>query len=198
MGTASATDELTLESRIADAALRCVGRWGIAKTTLDDVAREAGCGRATIYRTFAGGKASVLQAVVLREVANAEATIDAAVRDATTLDDLLVAGTLAASRLIREHAAFQFLLAHEPDVVLPFMSFERLDLFLRHAAGFAAPYLAPFLPPGDVSRAAEWVVRVVLSYALNPSDHIDPTDAAGARRLVTTYLLPAVQPLHRS
>jgi len=38
----------------------------------------------------------------------------------------------------------------------------------------------------------------VLSYALNPSEHIDPTVDAGARRLVTTYLLPAVQPLHRS
>jgi len=100
--------------------------------------------------------------------------------------------------LIRDHEAFQFLLAHEPDVVLPFMSFDRLDLFLRHAAAFTALYLAPFLPSGDAPRAAEWVVRVVLSYALNPSDHIEPTVEADARRLVTTYLMPAVQPLHRS
>src|SRR5947209_6643342 len=29
------------EERVADAALRCVGRWGVTKTTLDDVALAA-------------------------------------------------------------------------------------------------------------------------------------------------------------
>ena len=41
-----------LEERICDAALTCVARWGLTKTTLEDVARQAGCGRATIYRHF--------------------------------------------------------------------------------------------------------------------------------------------------
>ena len=53
-------------TRIVEATLRCIARWGIAKTTLDDVAREAGCGRATIYRAFPGGKAEVLTATQLR------------------------------------------------------------------------------------------------------------------------------------
>jgi len=39
-------------ARVLDAALTCVGRVGLAKTTLDDVAREAGCARATVYRYF--------------------------------------------------------------------------------------------------------------------------------------------------
>ena len=41
-------------SRVLDAALTCVARVGLAKTTLDDVAREAGCARATVYRCFSG------------------------------------------------------------------------------------------------------------------------------------------------
>ena len=35
------------EARLIDATLICLARWGVAKTTLDDVARQAGCSRAT-------------------------------------------------------------------------------------------------------------------------------------------------------
>ena len=55
--------------RVVDAALRCIARQGTAKTTLDDVARDAGCTRATVYRVFPGGKDAVLDAVVDTEVA---------------------------------------------------------------------------------------------------------------------------------
>ena len=186
------SDELT--ERIADATLRCVSRWGVAKTTLEDVAREAGCGRATIYRTYAGGKHEVMLAVLRREIVRAEATVAAAVAGADDLESLLVAGVLTASRALAQHEALRFLLDHEPDVVLPLITFERLDALLRQAAAFAAPYLAPHVGDGDAMRAAEWVVRIVVSYALNPSDHIDPTTEADARRLVSTYLLPAIAP----
>ena len=183
-----------MQERIVDATVRCIARWGVAKTTLDDVAHEAGCSRATIYRTFDGGKSAVLQSVLAQEVVRAQTAIDAAISGATSLEDLLVRGTVAASRTLRDHEAFQFLLAHEPDVVLPFMSFERLDLFFREAARYATPHLAQFVPVADAPRAAEWVVRVILSYTLNPSDAIDPTVEADALRLVRTYVLPAIQP----
>jgi len=180
-------------SPIADAAVRCIARWGVAKTTLDDVAREAGCSRATIYRTFSGGKAAVLHAAITQEIERAEAAIDAVVVGADSLEELLVRGTVTASRLIRGHDAFQYLLAHEPDVVLPFMTFERLDLFFLEAARYATPHLARFVPKEDAPRAAEWVVRVILSYTLNPSEYLDPTIEVDARRLVRTYVLPAIQ-----
>src|SRR3954447_11197066 len=60
-------DPVPLEDRVIDAALRCVARWGIAKTTLDDVAREAGCSRATVYRVVPGGKDGLIEAVATRE-----------------------------------------------------------------------------------------------------------------------------------
>jgi len=180
--------------RIVDATLRCIARWGLAKTTLDDVAREAGCGRATIYRTFAGGKTELLIAVLRREVARAEAAITEAVSGASDLESLLVAGVLTASRMLAFDDALRFLLDHEPDAVLPLMSFERLDALLQHAAAFTAPFLAPYVGDQEAQHAAELVVRVVVSYALNPSDHIDPTVERDARRLVSTYLLPALAP----
>ena len=46
----STLDAGSPELRLVDAVLRCISRWGVAKTTLDDVAREAGCSRATVAK----------------------------------------------------------------------------------------------------------------------------------------------------
>jgi AcrR family transcriptional regulator len=129
----------SLEARIIAATLRCVARWGVAKTTLDDVAREAGCGRATIYRTFAGGKASVLDATLQHELARAIATVDAAVRDLDSLEDVLVAGTTAATRFVRGHEALAFLMAHEPDAVVPLVAFDKLSRVFDAGAAWGGP-----------------------------------------------------------
>jgi AcrR family transcriptional regulator len=178
-----------IEQRIIDATLRCVARWGIGKTTLDDVAREAGCGRASIYRAFRGGKSEVLSATMQHELGRAVATIDAAVRDLDSLEAVLVAGTTTAARLVRDHAALGFLMANEP------IAFERMGRVFDAAAACATPHLARFLPADDVPRAAEWVSRVVLTYAFNPPRSIDLRNADDARRFVCDYLLPALVPI---
>ena len=55
----------TIEDRAVQATLDCVARHGLAKTTFDDVAREAGCARATLYRYF-GGKRQLVRLTVTR------------------------------------------------------------------------------------------------------------------------------------
>jgi AcrR family transcriptional regulator len=51
-------------SHLIDATLQCIARWGVAKTGLDDVAREAGVSRATVYRAFPGGKDALFNTVL--------------------------------------------------------------------------------------------------------------------------------------
>jgi hypothetical protein len=41
-------------------------------------------------------------------------------------------------------------------------------------------------------RAAEWGVRIVLSYTSCPADDVDLADEASARRLVRTFVLPGL------
>jgi AcrR family transcriptional regulator len=179
---------------VLDAALTCVARWGIAKTTLEDIARESGISRATIYRTFAGGKGALLHAMLIRESARFAAAVDAAAAPAETLEDLVVAGVTTTTSYLAGHEAFQFLLAHEPDTVLPHFAFHNLERVLRLAAAIAEPHLARFLPAQDVPRAAEWVTRVILSYVLNPSDDVDLTDEVATRRFVRLLVLPSLAP----
>jgi AcrR family transcriptional regulator len=50
--------------RILEATYVCVARWGLAKTTVEDAAREAKVSRATVYRTFPGGRDELISAVV--------------------------------------------------------------------------------------------------------------------------------------
>ena len=44
---------------------------------------------------------------------------------------------------------------------------------------------------------AEWAVRIVLSYAIAPSDRTDPCDPAQVDRLVVTFMLPGIDALQR-
>src|SRR3954463_9096862 len=106
----------TPEQRVVAAATRCIARWGLAKTTLDDVATEAGCSRATVYRLFPGGKERLLEAVVLHETARFAAGLNDALSGAADLEDLLVAGVGFAARDLEQHDALQFLLSYEPEL----------------------------------------------------------------------------------
>ena len=180
--------------RVVDAALACFGRWGVGKTTLDDIAREAGCSRATVYRLFPGGKDVVLDAVAGRELRQFfEGLATELDHHADDLEDLLVAGVTFAARHIREHGVLQLLLRHEPEVVLPLVAFDRFDVVLDAAAAFCAPWLEPHVGPEWAPRAGEWLARMVLSYTFVPADGVDLTDETDARRFVRTFVLPGLQ-----
>jgi AcrR family transcriptional regulator len=181
------------ELRVVDATLRCIARWGVAKTTLDDVAREAGWSRATVYRLFPGGKDAVLETVVEVELGRLFATLDERLAGAADLEDLLVAGMSEAGARITRHPALRFLVTHEPEVILPQISFARAERVLAKAASFASPYLARWLPPEEAYRVGEWVTRIVISYAASPSNCVDVADAASVRRLVRSFVLPGIR-----
>jgi AcrR family transcriptional regulator len=178
--------------RVVDATLRCIARWGLAKTTFEDIAREAGCSRATVYRLFPGGKDALVEAVAAREVGRFFTALADRFDATSSLEDLLVAGISEAGRRLQAHAALQFLLAHEPEAVLPHFAFRSADAVLATAAAFTAPYLARYLPADAAPRAGEWVARIVLSYTSCPADGVDLADEESVRRLARTFVLPGL------
>ncbi len=188
----------TQETRVVEAALRCIGRWGTAKTTIDDIAREARCSRATIYRLFAGGKDAVLSAVAITEVERFFAGLAGRMQSAETMEDVLVAGITEAGRRIRDHTALQFLLANEPETIVPHLAFKPAQALLGRASAFGAPYLARWLDQPDALRAGEWAARIVLSFGSCPPPDVDLGDEASVRRFVATFMVPGLLPLARS
>ncbi len=187
-------DELPIDdlaARILDATMTCLTRFGFAKTTIDDVAREAGCSRATVYRYFANRNALVVAAVD-RELAFLTGAITAAGDAADTLEDAIVAMFVTAASRITAHAALQRALELEPEVVLPSLSFEGGDRLFAEATDRFAPVFARFLPPDRAPRAAEWCTRVLLAYLHPDRAPLSMTDDESVRVLVRRHVIPAL------
>jgi AcrR family transcriptional regulator len=180
-----------LPDRILDAALICVARVGVAKTTLDDVAREAGCARATVYRCFPG-KQPLLQALVAREVDRLTADVLVAARDAADLSSAAAGVLRRGARSLLDHEALQCVLVVEPELLLPHISFARGDALLAAAAERLAPGLTRFLDDERAARLAEWLVRIGFSY-LCSSESAVLLDGERVRALVDDFVLPGLR-----
>jgi len=185
-----------LEARLVEAMLECFSRWGVAKTTADDIARTAGVSRATLYRVFPGGMEVAFEALVRHETARFFERVTPRLEGADTLEDLLVIGAIEAADFLLGHEALGYILQHEPERVLPGLAFHRLDRALELATAFVAPHLGRFVADArHCEEAAELVVRLLLSYAIDPSPTLDLSDPASVRRFVRTFVLPAlIQP----
>jgi AcrR family transcriptional regulator len=188
------SDPVTLDgtaARLLDATVACIARVGVSKTTLDDVAREAGCSRATLYRYFPG-KPPLLGALVNREAAALERELRTAAADALTLEDAVVAIVFRASGWLAGHPALQFVVAAEPEILLPHLAFDGADRVLHAGATVVAPALARFLGPDGAERAGEWLARMILSYFCSPTDLVDLADPLSVRRLVADFVVPGL------
>jgi AcrR family transcriptional regulator len=177
--------------RLLDATLACIARVGVSKTTLDDVAREAGVSRATLYRYFPG-KPALLGAVVAREATTLSAALEHAAASAATLSDAVVAIVLEVQRWLDGHDALSFVLLAEPEVLLPHLAFDGADRVLDAGARVVAPALARFLDSDGALRAAEWVARMLLSYLCSPTGTVDLSDSVSVRALVDDFVVPGL------
>ncbi|HEV7525895.1 MAG TPA: TetR/AcrR family transcriptional regulator [Acidimicrobiia bacterium] len=183
-------DELSPKAtQILDAALTCISRVGLAKTTLDDVAREAGCARATVYRCFSN-KQQMLSALVAREAValSDSVVVESALSEA--LGDAIATVVCESVRFLGSHPALTFVCTHEPEVLLPYLAFEREDAVLRTAAALVAPAFTRFLEAADAVRLGEWVARITLSYLFSPSEQFDLADKRHVRALVDDFVVP--------
>ncbi len=183
-----------VRQRILQATFDCVARWGLAKTTVEDAARQANLSRATIYRYFPGGREELLGAVVSWEYARFFTRLYEAIQSAGSLEEVMERGLRFAHQAIVEHEVLQRMLETEPEVLLPHLTVEAQGT-QEVIAAFLTPYLdAHALAPGvDRDEAAEFLARMVLSYIASPGRWTldDPEQVA---RLVRAELLAGIVP----
>ncbi len=179
--------------RLLEATMVCLTRFGVAKTTIDDVAREAGSSRATVYRYF-GNRSALIETAIHAEIDALVGAVARSADDAEDLEDAVTAMFVTAARRIISHAALQRALAHEPEVVLPALSFDGGDRVFAEASARFAPTLARFVPPDRAAPAAEWCTRVLLAYLHPDRAPMGLTDEVATRRLVRQHVVPALSP----
>ena len=184
-----------VQDRIVDAALESVRRYGVAKTTIDDIAAIAGCSRATIYRNF-DGKLGLARSAIAREVSRAIETADATFMACESLSELVVAVFVEAHRIFRGHVVLQRVIAHEPELVIPALNGPQspvqtlLGEYLRpHVKRHVGDHR---LADSDSGRFADWVVRALLSYLLTPAPDIDFEDRDSTTAFVEMFFFGLV------
>lgn len=94
-----------MEERILDAAERCFERFGIAKTTVKDVAEDAGISHMTIYRKFTD-RDELFAAASLRLLDRRWGDIAEKLSDINDLDTWLLEALIANWRLMQEEQPY--------------------------------------------------------------------------------------------
>jgi AcrR family transcriptional regulator len=182
--------------RVLEATYACVARFGMGKTTVEDVVKESGVSRASIYRLFPGGKDQLLRETVGWEMNRFFARLAEAVYDAPDFASLLEEGLVFAHRSIQEHEVLRKVLETEPERFLPLITVEQHRV-LDFISAFLLPYLereqrAGRVRPGlDLEAAAQYVARLVLSLIGSPG-RWDMDDPEQVRLLVREELLGGI------
>ncbi|MBM3674580.1 MAG: TetR/AcrR family transcriptional regulator [Actinobacteria bacterium] len=182
--------------RLLEAAYACVARFGMAKTTVEDVVKESGVSRATVYRVFPGGKDQLLREVVAWEMGRFFGALAEAAAGAPDFASLVESGLVYAHRAVREHEVLQTILVTEPERLLPLMTTEQ-ERPLRFVTAYLLPFLEREARAGhvrdgvDLDTASDYVARMLLSLISSPG-RWDLDDPAQVRQVVREELLAGV------
>lgn len=184
--------ERPVRERILEGTYAAVARWGLAKTTVDDAARQAGVSRATVYRYFPGGRDELIDAVVLWQFLRFFSRLYEEIHQATSLGEVLERGIAFARRSLVDHEVLQRVLETEPQILLPKLTIE-MERIVSMVAGFLLPHLVryPLADGVDVHEAADYLARMTLSYIATPGSW-DLEDPSQVRELVRGQLLAGI------
>jgi AcrR family transcriptional regulator len=146
--------------RIYAAATELIVRDGLDGFDIDTLAARVHCSRATVYR-YAGGKAQIRDAVVMRMAARIVDTVRCAVDGLSGPERVVTAITVALEQI-----------RSDPVRRLMLDSTGAADLSDLHSSPVLARLAADLTGiTDDDPQAAQWIVRVVMSLAYWPIDN---------------------------
>jgi AcrR family transcriptional regulator len=180
--------------RLLDAAEACFAHYGVAKTTVEDVAAKAKVSRATVYRYF-DGRDDLLLGVLLREAGRFLGRLDKRLDKERDFATAIVDGVLFTISAVRADRHLALLFAPEAAGITSEIA-GASDALFKANAEFLRPRLEAAREAGalraglDLDEAAEWVLRTILSL-LTIKGPVARSEAAN-RRYLLTYLVPAL------
>lgn len=187
-------DAEEFSSRILDAAARLFGQIGIQRVTMEEVAREAGVARVTIYRRFAT-KDVLVEQVVRREFRRYFDQFLHDIKQARTPADRVVVGFVSSLKAIRGESLIGRLLASEPGVLVPSLIGDE-GRTLATVRDFIVGQLRREQQAGNIDAAleldlvAEVMVRISTSFLVTPAGLVDLDDEDQVADLARRFLVP--------
>lgn len=173
-----------------DAVLGLAAITGLRKLSMDEVARYAKVGRATLYKYFPG-RDKLITAVVQHELTRFFADLGEAVAGYDDADERLIHGFAHAYRYLRTNAALRTILRVNPDLLRPYVIAERsaaLDLgrdFIE-----SVTLANDELPESERAAFAEHVARAIHTLILIPNSVMGLDAPDGPENYARRFLIP--------
>ncbi|MEH6551666.1 MAG: TetR/AcrR family transcriptional regulator [Pseudomonadales bacterium] len=171
-----ARSERTRE-KLLDAAMLCYKDRGINNTAMDNVAQQAGVGRATLYRHF-NNQEALLTEVMTRNVQELQHILKSALSNCETPEDYYVEATLVIIRECRQRSLIGLLFGDDSSTsVISRISFSDKNI-LAMGTDLISPFYKRAKAEGVLRQwvtkplLQEWTSRLLLSFLTNPSPHL--------------------------
>jgi AcrR family transcriptional regulator len=171
--------------RILDAAEQLFTRHDPGSVGMNEIAKAAGCSRATLYRYFENREALRI-AYVARETHRLAESIDNRIHDIEDPRERLVTGILTTLRLVRESPALSAWFATTSGPLGAEMA-EQSDVITALAAAFVTSLGDDH--PADVAGRGRWLVRAITSLLIFPG-----RDEPDERAMLIEFVAPVVVP----
>jgi AcrR family transcriptional regulator len=174
--------------RILDASEQLFTRHDPGSVGMNEIAKAAGCSRATLYRYFENREA-LRTAYVHRETRRLSAVIEDRIGGIDDPRRRLVAGVVTTLRLVREsHALSAWFATTAPPIGAELA--EQSDVIAALANAFVNSLGADH--PVNVAGRGRWLVRVITSLLIFPG-HDEADEKAMLEEFVAPVVVPAEQ-----
>ncbi len=196
-GTGLSANADEARQQILAAAERVIQRYGISKTTMDDIGREAGVSRPTVYRYFGDREALVAALIERRSRMLFERARTFILRHETFAEQLVEGLVYLVDRGRKDPIVRVLVSPEHMELATPVVSGSTLATELT--GEMWEPILRRAIERGeirpdlDMSAVAEWLalIQFILVGRLDFSSADDP----GHRTMLRTFVLPAFLPV---
>ena len=187
-------DDDEARTRLLDAAERCYERRGVARTTVDDIAKEAAVHRTTVYCYF-GTRDDVLAFVMLRETTTVIELAETALGRSGPFSERLLNALEVTLDTVERSRWLSVLFS--PESVQTSVSAAASSVFRGRIREVFRPHALAAKESGelrhdlDPDAAADWLVRVAQMLLMEQMTEAD--DAAADRRTVfRDFVIPGL------
>ena len=187
-------DDDEARARLLDAAERCYERRGIARTTVDDIAKEAMVHRTTVYRYF-GTRDDVLAFVMLRETTAVIDIAETALTQSGPFGERLLNALDATLDMVEQSRWLRVLFS--PESLQMTASAAASSVFRDRIRDVLRPHAITAKKNGelredlDPDAAADWLVRIAQMLLMERVTGAN--DAAADRRTVLReFVIPGL------
>ncbi len=180
--------------KIIAAAIECYQQFGVENTYMEDVANQAGIGRATLYRHF-NNQDEILTEVVISELGELRQHLKKDLATQNSPAEYIVKGCLIVFQECPKQAITPLLFKPEASSIISRLSIAEED-FVNMGMELMQPFYQRAKKAGLVregvtlSQMVEWITRFIVSILANPSQEFKTKKQV--EHMLNRFLLPSL------